>query len=275
MDPSPCGPGSTCTPALSIFPHESEQRPWDFRNCFVLLDVGLLLCDLTLSEPEAASRSRSCPGKTPCLFSWPWFPSGILQLRSFHPTMQSTIWSMTGTCACSQCSSPRRNGTWPAASQSLCCRCNLQRWLSAGPALPGGFPFPCLFRGLCLCGLFQHLTGHQRKPSSTSTCLQRVQRGLLVDEEVVEVLPGCWSSASRPDGWICCSWGRTSSWPARWHMRSSWGLLSSECPCPCDPSSAGCNPLWWSHRVDWPRRTLYSQHHMCRWCFRWRSSQDW
>ena len=79
---------------------------------------------------------------------------------------------MTGTCECLQCSSHRRSGNGPVASQFLCCRCNLQHWFSAGPALPGGFLSLCPFLGPCPCEWSLHLTRHQRRPSSTSTCPQ-------------------------------------------------------------------------------------------------------
>ena len=271
MDPSPCGPGSIWTRALCIFPHGSEQRPWGFRSYFVQLDVDLLGCGPTLAELEAASQNRFCPEKTPCWFSWPRFPSGIPLSQSSHPTKQSAIWSTTDTCECLQCSSRRRSGIRPVASQFLCCRCNLQHWLSAGPALPGGFLSLCPFLGPCLCEWSLHLTRHQRTPSSmsTSTCPQMVLKFLLVDEEVEEALLESPWSASHRDGWTCRSWGTTSSWHAPWHTGLSTGPLFSACPCRDGPSSWHCSRHEWSHRGGWPRRTRGWSNHMCIWYFHW------
>ena len=36
-------------------------------------------------------------------------------------------------------------------SSLWCCRCSLQHWLNAGPALPGGFLSLCPFLGPCPC----------------------------------------------------------------------------------------------------------------------------
>ena len=127
---------------------------------------------------------------------------------------------------------------------------------------------------LALADGFSHWTKHQRRPSSTSPLSSKGPWSSFTStKKWGEALPESRSSASGLVEWTCRSWGRPSDCPWRWHTGSWTRLLSSECPGPCGSSFCCCTPHVWSHRGDSPRQTPGWQHHMCKWCSRWRSSQ--